>query len=74
MVGEYYFGSRQQDFETPCLDGAACRLGVAVVPGEHVVEAFLVQHVHATTRPCSMLVAGRVGEEADLVHVQHVFP
>src|SRR3546814_7699997 len=34
-----------EDFEAPGGDGAAGRLGVAVVAGEDILQALLVQHV-----------------------------
>ena len=62
------------DLEAPGAHRAARRLGEAVVAGEHVVEPFLVQHVDADGEPVQHLGRRRVGEEADLVHVEHVVP
>ena len=63
-----------QVFEAPGLDGAAGRLGEALVAREHVIEAFLVQHVDAGGEAVQHLRRRRVREEADLVHVQHLVP
>ncbi len=41
---------------------------------EHVVEAFLVQHLDADHEAVQHLRRRRIGEEADLVHVEHVVP
>ena len=46
----------------------------AMMAREHVVEAFLVQHVDAYVEAVQHLRRRRVGEEADLVHVEHVVP
>ena len=63
-----------QDLKAPGAHGAARRLGEAVVTGEHVVETFLVQHLDADRETLKHLRRRRVGEEADLVHGQHLVP
>ena len=74
MVGETWLGVLVEVLEAPGLHRAARRFGEAVVAREHVVEAFLVQHLDADDEAVQHLRRRRVGEEADLVHVEHVVP
>ncbi len=63
-----------EHFESPGLDRGAAGAGKALMAGKDVVEPFLVQHGDAFGEAVQHLRRRRVGEEADLVHVEHVVP